>query len=493
MPAEVEAVQLAADDDLAGFRAAVRDLVARRVPPEAVHWQCAQQAGGLFDAATPASPQAPQTVPQALPAPPLRLPAAVVDLLQHAALHRDAGRFALLYRLVWRLLAEPGLRGDPLDADRLQAEGMARAVRRDMHKTKAFVRFRPLPDGSHAAWFEPAHHTLRATAPFFVRRFAQMRWAILTPERSVAWDGQALRCGPGANRADAPGPDAGERLWLTYYAHIFNPARPKPAMMRKEMPRRYWPNLPESALIAPLLHAAAERSGRMLEAGGADPQRRRPAASIALQLDRRPAPAAAGTLEALRLATEACRACPIGRHATQAVHGEGRPGAALMLVGEQPGDQEDLQGRPFVGPAGQVLQRALDALGWPRDALYLTNAVRHFKHELRGKRRLHKTPGQLEATACSQWLEQEIALVRPRAAIALGATAARALLGRPVAVTAVRGQWLRRADGLPVLVTLHPAALLRLDAPDPGALFAGWLDDLGRAAGVAWTDGGDGP
>jgi probable DNA metabolism protein len=475
-------VRLAEHDDLAGFKAAVRRLVAQQLPPQAVQWQV----GASNDLFGDTPDQACDT---ATPAPAFRLPSDIVALLERAALHRDAGRFALLYRLVWRLLAEPGLRDDPLDADRLLAERMARAVRRDMHKMTAFVRFRPLPGDRHMAWFEPEHHTLVATAPFFARRFAQMHWAILTPERSVHWDGRALAFGPGARREDAPGPDAGEQLWLTYYAHIFNPARLKPAMMQKEMPRRYWKNLPEAQLIAPLMHEAAQRSGRMVEDAASDPQHRRPAASFALRLDQRPLETAApGTLDALRQATAACRACPIGQHATQAVHGEGPLGAALMLVGEQPGDQEDLHGQPFVGPAGQLLQRALAQLGWPRDALYLTNAVKHFKFELRGKRRLHKTAGQKEAAICSQWLEREIALVRPRAAIALGATAARSLLGRAVPIGETRGQWLRRADGLPVLVTLHPAALLRMDAPDPEAAFAGWLADLRAAAPIMAGD-----
>lgn len=475
-------VRLAAHDDLAGFKAAVRRLVAQQLPPQAVQWQVGTASdlfGGALDQACDATPAAPA----------FRLPSDIVALLERAALHRDPGRFTVLYRLVWRLLAEPGLRDDPLDADRLLAERMASAVRRDMHKMTAFVRFRPLPGERHMAWFEPEHHTLVATAPFFARRFAQMHWAILTPERSVRWDGQALAFGPGARREDAPGPDAGEQLWLTYYAHIFNPARLKPAMMQKEMPRRYWKNLPEATLIAPLMHEAMQRSGRMVEEAASDPQHRRPAASIALRLDQRPLETAApGTLDALRLATAACRACPIGQHATQAVHGEGPLGAALMLVGEQPGDQEDLRGQPFVGPAGQLLQRALEQLGWPRDALYLTNAVKHFKYELRGKRRLHKTAGQKEAAICSQWLEREIALVRPRAAIALGATAARSLLGRAVPIGETRGQWLRRADGLPVLVTLHPAALLRMDAPDPESAFAGWLADLREAAPIMAGD-----
>jgi len=179
---------------------------------------------------------------------------------------------------------------------------------------------------------------------------------------------------------------------------------------------------------------------------------------------------------------ERCRDCPIGAGATQAVPGEGPADARLMLVGEQPGDQEDLRGRPFIGPAGQLLDRALAQLGWPRDALYLTNAVKHFKYELRGQRRIHKTPAQQEAAACLQWLEHEIGLLQLQAAIALGATAARALLGREVAVTRERGQWLQRPDGLRVLVTLHPSALLRMDTGARYAAFAAWVEDLRQAS-----------
>lgn len=189
-------------------------------------------------------------------------------------------------------------------------------------------------------------------------------------------------------------------------------------------------------------------------------------------------------LEALAREAAGCRNCPLGFNATQTVWGEGRPGAALMLVGEQPGDHEDLQGRPFVGPAGQLLDQALATLQWPRERLYVTNAVKHFKFEQRGKRRMHKTPAQREVAACRPWLEQEIALVKPRAAVALGATALNALMGRALPVLANRGQWLQRADGLPVLVTLHPSALLRVrgTSEERDTAVALWIEDLRHAA-----------
>ncbi len=499
-------VHLESEADVAGFRRAARELLLAGVKPGDVSWHVKGAADGdLFAAGDDeASPVEADSEPVKAAAttlaaePTITVPAFFVPLYERALLHADPGRFGLLYRLLWRLAREPALRHDPLDADRQQAEQMARAVRRDMHKMTAFVRFRPigsaLPEEQpwHVAWFEPMNHIVEATAPFFARRFAQMRWSILTPTRCVRWDGHALAFGAGARQQDAPAADAGEALWLTYYEHIFNPTRLKLAMMQKEMPRRYWHNLPEAALIHPLAMKAAERSGQMVEQPASEPVHRRPTASVALRLVPSDSHAAQSTVTTPTLAVlneslEACRHCPIGQHATRSVPGEGASNAKLMLVGEQPGDQEDLRGRPFVGPAGQLLDRALAQLGWPRDALYLTNAVKHFKYELRGKRRIHKTPAQSDAAACLQWLEREIDLVQPQAAIALGATAARALLGRPIAVMTERRQWLQRADGLRVLVTLHPSALLRLEASERDEAFTRWLEDLEAATAFAPT------
>ena len=345
----------------------------------------------------------------------------------------------------------------------------------------------------HVAWFEPAHHVLEAAAPFFARRFATMRWAILTPRASVEWDGRALAFGPGARRDQAPAADAGEALWLAYYCSIFNPARLKVAMMKREMPVRFWKNLPEAAQIAPLLAEAPERERRMIGAGG-DVRRRRRAGTGDASIDGVPSRGADGPggaassdgppgLAALRQRAAACRECPVADAATQTVFGEGSPSARLMIVGEQPGDQEDLRGRPFQGPAGQLLRAALRTLGWDAGELWLTNAVKHFHHELRGKRRLHKTPGQAEALACLHWLEAEIDALRPRAIVALGATAARSLLGRAVGMLEHEGRWLERADGIPVLVCLHPAAILRADESRRAGLTARWIESL-RAADV---------
>ncbi len=482
-------IHLDGETDWPGFRQHARALLAQGVEPDEVTWQTRGQTHADLFAGADVGLVADTSAPGSTRTVSTAVPRSFLEVCEKAVLHRDPARFALLYRLLWRLAHEPALRNDVLDPDRLKADLMAKAVRRDLHKMTAFVRFRPVADAEggnaealHVAWFEPEHHIVDAVSPFFMRRFAGMRWAIFTPERSVRWDGQALSFGPGGRRGEAPAADAGEALWLTYYRHIFNPARLKLAMMQKEMPRKYWHNLPEAELIAPLAAQAMARTGKMVDAPATTPRRRIPIA---------PAPAADSTswpddpaqaLSALHAATDRCRECPIGAQATQSVFGEGPLGAALMVVGEQPGDQEDLQGRPFVGPAGQLFDRAMADLGWSRERVYVTNAVKHFKYELRGQRRIHKTPTQHEAAACLHWLQGEIEQVAPQAFIALGATAARALLGRHVAVLSERGRWHHDVHGRPVLVTLHPSALLRGDRARFEDAYADWLEDLRLAA-----------
>lgn len=272
-------IRLAHATDWPGFRHAARALLQAQCPPDAVQWQVAGGADAdLFSGADTDVPEAaPSAASSGTQAPSIALPRSIVTLCERIALHRDPTRWALMYRLLWRTQHEPALRHDPLDADRMHAAHMARAVARDVHKMRAFVRFRPVAqDGGeplHVAWFEPDHHIVAANAPFFARRFTQMQWAILTPDASVRWDGAALHHGPGAAREDAPATDDGEALWLTYYRHIFNPARLNLDMMRREMPTRYWKNLPEAALIDELAQSAGERSARMVAAPASVPRR----------------------------------------------------------------------------------------------------------------------------------------------------------------------------------------------------------------------------
>jgi uracil-DNA glycosylase family protein len=196
------------------------------------------------------------------------------------------------------------------------------------------------------------------------------------------------------------------------------------------------------------------------------------------------------TLPRLREAAAGCRACPLWQTATQTVFGEGPAAAEVMLVGEQPGDQEDKQGRPFVGPAGRILDEALELAGIDRKRVYLTNAVKHFKWEARGKRRIHAKPTWSEQVACKPWLEAELAVLRPRVLVCLGATAAQSLLGKQFRVTKERGRWLESDLAEYVTATIHPSAVLRQrDTESRDRELTALIADLKLVAAVVSKDG----
>lgn len=432
-------------DDFDGWREAARELVMAGVPPMGVVWQVAGEVGELFGSEGAMPPSAGE--------PMFSVPKAFIDLAKAAICHSDPQRFALLYTMLWKLKGNRRAledRADPL-VDKL--EKLAKEVRRDAHKMHAFVRFREVAeeDGGtrFVAFFEPDHHIVRREAGFFVRRFATMRWSILTPALSIHWDPAAeiLSEGPGASKAEAPDGDPLEETWRTYYASIFNPARLKVKAMLKEMPRKFWRNMPETALVAPLIAGARARELEMIERAQSAP---RPGGNLE----------AAWT--ALREEAKACTRCELFKCGTQTVFGEGPLNARILFVGEQPGDQEDLAGRSFVGPAGQLFDAALEKAGIDRSQTYVTNAVKHFKFVLRGKKRIHARPDTGEIEACKWWQEQERALIRPPLTVALGATAARSLTGKTVTISKAREEPLRLADGSECWVTVHPSFLLRI-------------------------------
>ncbi|WP_422055555.1 UdgX family uracil-DNA binding protein [Sphingomonas sp.] len=453
-------VALSAEDDFEGWRDAARSLAAARVDPSEVVWQVGDQPADLFgdEAVLPAA------------APDLRVSRRFVSLAREAIPHSDPERFALLYTLLTRVIARPGSLEDKVDPLLRRLDDMAKSVRRDIHKMRAFLRFREVADDTgprFIAWFEPDHHIVRANARFFVDRFHTMRWSILTPELTLHWDGETLSEGPGASKADAPQDDPVEAVWKTYYASIFNPARLKTGAMLKEMPRKYWKNMPETALVEELIKGARARELAMVETARMTG----------------PGDNATKAWAALRDEAMTCTRCHLHKHATQTVFGEGPVDAPLMLIGEQPGDQEDLAGRPFVGPAGQLLDDALAQAGIDRSAAYLTNAVKHFKFEPRGKRRIHATPDAGEISACRWWIEQEMLIVRPKVVIALGATAARSLLGKAVTISRERGRAIPLDSGAEAWITVHPSYVLRLPDPEAkAAQHAAFIADLRSAA-----------
>ncbi|HVM37873.1 MAG TPA: UdgX family uracil-DNA binding protein [Sphingomicrobium sp.] len=449
-------VTLAAPDDFDGWREAARDLAEAGVPPEAVVWEVVGGEPDLFGAER-----------RAAAAPSFAVPRSFVDLARSAVCHSDPERFALLYAMLWKLRSGRGAmedRADPL-LDRI--ERLAKDVRRDIHKMHAFVRFREVeePGGAQrfVAFFEPDHHIVRAAAGFFARRFASMHWSILTPELSVHWDGETLSEGPGATRAEAPDGDPLESMWRTYYASIFNPARLKVGAMLKEMPRKYWRNMPETSLVQPLIAGARARELEMIDRSIA-----KEGLAQALETERRLEPGAnlRSSWEALLKEARACTRCDLYKCGTQTVFGEGPLNATIIFVGEQPGDQEDLAGRPFVGPAGQLFDAALEKAGIDRSATYVTNAVKHFKFVARGKKRIHSKPDTAEIEACRWWIDQERALIKPPLTVALGATAARSLTGKTLTISRAREAPLTLADGSECWVTVHPSFLLRIPEED---------------------------
>ena len=437
------------------WREAARGFLAAGVPPEQILWGDHAAAPDLFggEIAPPSDGK-------------VSVPRSFISMAETAVWHSDPERFARLYAFLWRVKDAPHLMSDRGDADLAVLRQMEKNVRRCQHKMKAFVRFREIgapdaPRRSFAAWFEPTHHTVEPTADFFVRRFSDMDWRILTPDVSAIFENGKLTFQEGHSKPDLP-EDAGEQLWITYFQNIFNPARLMVKAMQSEMPKKYWKNMPEAAFIPQMIAEAPARARAMAEAAPTLPP---------VRMDRVQAQLSAfdsawdGPMEELPAAIRACTRCPLHCHATQAVPGEGPREADLMVVGEQPGDQEDLAGRPFVGPAGQMFDRVAAEAGLDREAAFVTNAVKHFKFTARGKRRIHQRPETPEIDQCRWWMNAEVAQVQPKLILAMGATAAQSLTGKGTGILKRRGTIEAGPEGIPVLITLHPSYLLRV--PDP--------------------------
>ncbi len=458
--------------DFTAWRDAARDALQGGYTPDQLDLQDATQPTSL-DLLTL------DEGPAGQPTPKPHVPKAFLDAAQIVATHRDPGRWNLLYRLLYRLQSNRDLLKVEVDTDVAQLKQFEAQIRRDLHKMHAFVRFRkvdePGPDGDlqehFIAWYRPDHRILHLAAPFFAERFAPMRWTILTPDESVSWDPTARQLGwhPGTGKEAAPAEDELETLWKSYYGSIFNPARLNPDVMRSEMPVRYWQNLPEVALLPELMQRAGTRVNAMVTR-----QSQQPTAAPFIPAEH--------TIPVLQAAMPRCEGCDLYKHATQVVPGTGHMQAALMLVGEQPGDQEDLQGKPFVGPAGRVLEDALAEIGIPRDQVFVTNAVKHFKFVQRGRLRLHQNPRMSEINACKPWLMAEIDAVKPHIILCLGASAAKSLLGGTFALMKERGIIKSTSFAERVMATIHPSAVLRAaDEAGRAQLYNYLRDDLALA------------
>jgi len=433
-------VVLSSETDWEGWRTAARALVLAGVPPDEVRWSVAtqQQAGDPLPDGTGS----------------FGVSRALVALASLAIQARDPDRFALLYRLVWR--ANAGERpmeisGDP---DLRRAQTLAFAVRAEAHRMRALVRFLPVEETNgtrHLGWYDPAHHVLEANAQRMARRFADLTISILTPDGSAHWDRTELRFAAGLPRDTVRDDEALRQWWLAHRAPLLEASRLGTTIPEAE-PLDEAPRPPDRPALGPVVLPLR-----------ADPP---------LQ-------------EAVREAA-GCQRCHLFENATQTVFGEGPEHARVVFVGEQPGDQEDVIGRPFVGPAGQIMDRAMEEAGIDRRTVYITNAVKHFKFVPRGKRRIHQTPETPEIQACRFWLDVELVRLRPRLIVAMGGTAARALLNRVVTITRERGRPIALPDGRTAFVTVHPSFLLRVPDEDSKAReYRAFVADLRKAAELA--------
>ncbi len=480
--------------DVHDWRTHARTLLQEGFVPEEVDLVDVSVSSTLPLALDPSDPE-----PTGTRVPVPHVPKSFLEAAEFAATHRFPDRWNLLYRLLYRLQTQPELLRIEVDSDVSQLRSLVQQVRRDLHKMHAFVRFRkveadPMDEANpfelnsdtanprtqttehFVAWYQPDHRILHLAAPFFAERFPAMQWTILTPEESAIWTPSTkhLAFGPGVPQEHAPQSDELETLWRSYYSSIFNPARLNPDVMRSEMPVRYWKNLPEIDVLPELITQSAKRVGAMVQ-------------TQALKPSAAPFVPAEHTLPVINTALPSCKGCDLYLHATQVVPGSA-PSAEpsrtveLMMVGEQPGDQEDRAGKPFVGPAGRLLDRALEELGIDRSTVYVTNAVKHFKFVQRGKLRLHQNPRMSEITACRPWLLAEIDAVKPRVVLCLGASAAKSLLGGTFGLMRDHGKIFPTPYADQVVATIHPSAVLRArDAASGEQLYNFLKDDLALA------------
>ena len=410
---------LDSETDWQGWRNATRALVLAGVPPEDVRWSVRTRP----DDATNELPEGSGS---------FNVPRALVAIAALAFQARDPDRFSLLYRLVARANAGEKLLEQKDDPDLRRAQHLAYAVRAEAHRMRTHLRFMPVEDGRYLGWYAPAHYVLEANALLLARRFPDLACSILTPDGSAHWQEGAPHFGAGlAHVAD----DAAlADWWHAHHASLLREARRATSVPEAEaldeVPRP--PDRPPLGPVVLPVHADVQ------------------------------------LLEASREAAD-CRRCHLYEPATQTVFGEGPADATVMFVGEQPGDQEDIIGRPFVGPAGQIMDRAMEEAGIDRRTIYITNAVKHFKFTPRGKRRIHQTPEAPEIQACRFWLDVEHVQVRPKLLVLMGGTAARAVMGRQVTITRERGRPIRLEDGQMAFVTVHPSYLLRVPDEDAKA------------------------
>lgn len=459
--------------DFTSWREQARQLLLRNIQPATVQWlETDTQQPTLFNEEKVINKSHALIAQKQF-----TIPRAFIELAEKVACHRSEQKWPLLYIALWRIThGEKHLLQLSSDDVVHTLLRMQKNVTRDAHKMKAFVRFKlykKADEEFYIAWHRPDHKILKLVAPFFQRRFSVMRWVIVTPDGAIGWDGQHLYFDESIKALTEPITDAMEDLWRTYYRAIFNPARIKLKAMRREMPVRHWPTLPETQIITEMLQEAPQRVAKMLQYAEGFAQ------SAADFIPAEP------SIINLRQAAANCQGCALYHNAKQIVFSVGPTQAKIMLVGEQPGDYEDETGMPFVGPAGKLLDELLVKADIQREKIYLTNAVKHFKFKLQNNKRLHVTPNVREITACKPWLIAEIAALQPQFIVCLGLTAAKSLINYGFHMKEHRGQWFAYAEQQQIMVTYHPSAILRaVNESQQQEIYQHLLNDLKKVAAV---------
>jgi probable DNA metabolism protein len=424
------------------WRISARRLLVDKIHFNDVVWQTSDS-GSLFDLMSDTSGVKPSLI---------KIPREFVEGAEFVAAFNEDSTWDLLYRLLYRIVyEEKNLLKNPLDTDVLAFQRRMHLVSRDLHKMKAFVRFKEIKkndESIYVAWHRPDHRILKFSAPFFTDRFNGMNWIIFTEDESMSWINNELTFGPGISQREAESFDETEELWKTYYASIFNPARLKVKMMKKELPVRHWKTLPEAELIDGLIKEAPNMVVEFYEA-----QRTSAVASI---------PRNVSSLSELKAALPTCGACTICPKATGPVFGEGPRDAQIVFVGEQPGNEEDIAGSPFVGPAGRLFMDALERADIQRSEVYLTNAVKGFKWRDSDGMRKHVNPSSFEISACRPWVKAELEMIRPRVLVCLGASAAQSVFGKVMKVHDSYGKVFQTTLCDYTIILPHPSAILRM-------------------------------
>jgi len=459
-------IRLANETDFEGWRTAARSLLTQGIAPEVVKWRVSGKNPGLFDV--------PAFMPTQKLDPKLSVSRDFFLLCKTAILYRDPARFDLLYRILWRISKEPHLFKITLDPDVVKAKSMAEAVRSDLHNMKTSVRFKSVHIQENdklwsgfVAWFEPSHFIVQASASFFTERFTNMRWSILTPDISMHWNGKMLSYSPYERKEEEPKPDAEDKIWRAYQRSISNQGGLNVSAMKSQIPKNQWRNLPEAERIPEGFDNVDKRKSTMSAAQSIKPQRKIAKYTVIKEVDgiaKLDAIGAKAALHRLNIEMLTNTEFKLAEYSTQAVLGAGAAPSDIMLLGEQPGEQEDVAGQLFIGPIGKVLDQALQDAGIERSHVYTTNSLKHFKFKLQGMRRMQIMPSVDDIKIYLPWLQGEINIVQPRIIVALGPIAAHAITGKTLDIEVSRGKLYPMSDSLQVLVTYHPMYILRTTA-----------------------------